>query len=613
MLRSSLNKVVPILLVTYLVSYLGLFLFCLIFPPPDLLPYFRLDTAAKSGLDLFIEYLIPIHATGVLIAYSLFVEFAAIGIGKRSGIHRIVTSVIIFFIIISMIYAAIIIWVQPAVITGINENRSKSMLSQRYYEQAEQATIDADKATGDERERLYRSAFLYIDSSLSINPEYKPAQELERKIRRVISNEEIPLTESGHHEKAEQEDQGKARIEGLDADGLMENANRMYAKEDYYSAYYYASMAFRLDNTRVDAKNMIVTSMEKIKSYDLSGEDERIRSLYLKKQEGYEKLASGEFISAYYLFKELHEEYPADQDASDYLAKIEGEFLDKLAFFYEELEHLDLLVGVRDILFSNQIDETEAEYVSVEKMVRVDEGIYFFNTEVMRVSPSGTILSHYLAPYGKYMFVDTSMLSGGKEKKRSSHHINFNCIYKNSPVRGSGLRQGTDLLPVYFIQSKKEGNELKNILPLSPDISLFKNFRSTPDNLRETGLLELLSIAFNREYEKAGYSIKTVDAEIVTRCMLPFLFIVFSLFAIALGWACRSRYEDRPSLFTMIFIPVFPIVVTLFIRFFMTGMMTLFDFFTLIFPLLVSLAVCIAIQFIFIFAGLIVIAGKLTD
>ncbi|MBN2440089.1 MAG: hypothetical protein JXJ04_02045 [Spirochaetales bacterium] len=608
MSKSSLGKIGPILLGFYVISLIILFFFALLFPSPHIMKHFYIDNAIKWALYYFIEFFIPIHTTAVLIIYSLFTDTETGVSGKGSLVRKLVSSVLVLFMVLTILYIICLLWIHPQIISGIKENETKSELAQNYYTQASSELLMAENVIGEMKEKHIRNAFTYIVSCLRLNPEDHDAKIMETEIRKKIIESNIQLVEDEPVDESRDFDDNRDFIEGMDADGLMEQAQRSFEKEDYFSSYYYASMAFRLDNTRIDAEDLITRAMNKISTHQLSIEDEKLRKLYEKKKEGYNKIVSGEYVGAYYLFKELEEMYPDDPDIKDYLIKVKEEFIDELTFFYEDVKDINIVPGETDIIFINYKDEMEKQFIYVEKMITLREGIFFRNVEIITISTGGDILYHLKAPYGKYVYVDIKNITRMQEKHPTKHHLNLNCIYRNPEAEADEA----DSLPYYIVSPKGKKQFPEFIIPLYPSTQLLDKLRNSGTFSHQTNLLELLFLSLNNEYEKAGFNRTEINIEIITRFNLPFLFLFCSLIAIALGWVCRSRYFRRPPIFTFIFIPVFPVVIALLIRLYILTQKIIFAFIVIALDIIPALIISLVFHCIVIIIALVLVAGKLT-
>ncbi|MBN2533584.1 MAG: hypothetical protein JXB88_11860 [Spirochaetales bacterium] len=615
MSKASFGKTGPVLFGCYIFSFLILFFFSLIFPSPDVMKYFYLDNAFKWALHYFIEFFIPINATAILLIYSLFIDTARLNYEKGALVRQLVSSLLVMFMILTVLYIICLLWIHPQIITGIKNNETKSKMSEDYYTLATSEVLKSENSTGEMKETYLRSAFLYIESCLKINPNYEEAKTLEKDIRQKIMDTGIRLTEEEITPAGKETKQNRDFIKEAGADDLLKKARELYDREKYFSAYYYAAMAYQLDNRLLDAYTLSEKAMEKIKSFDLSKKEEAIKDLSYNKKDWYRKIVSGEFLTVYYYFKELETRYPDDPDIKDYLQEIKEEFIDNYTFFYDEVKHIDYIPGIYNILFINYTDEKRTEFIYIHKMVNVIEGLFFKDMEVLTVSSTGEVISHLKAPFGKYVFVDPSSISIMQGSRPTKHHINTYCIraYNKgiSPVDYK-YSTDTDISPEYIVKPPSGSRELPYIIPLYPDKTMLKNFQVGNISFDKTGLLELFFLSLDKNYEDAGFNRTKINREIISRFTLPFIFLFISLLSISIGWACRSRYLARPPVLTLIFIPFFPVVVAFLTRLYILSQRILFGFIVILLDLIPALIICIVFQSIAIIIALIVIAGKLT-
>jgi hypothetical protein len=109
--------------------------------------------------------------------------------------------------------------------------------------------------------------------------------------------------------------------EGQTTDQIMEKARFFFDSGNYYSSYYWASLAQKLDPNRSDAKSLAVESINKITANELNAAEKEARDFYRKKHDGYTALLNRDYLTAYYIFNDLSKKYPEDKDVAEYLAK----------------------------------------------------------------------------------------------------------------------------------------------------------------------------------------------------------------------------------------------------------------------------------------------------
>ncbi|GAH13045.1 unnamed protein product, partial [marine sediment metagenome] len=170
-----------------------------------------------------------------------------------------------------------------------------------------------------------------------------------------------------------------------------------------------------------------------------TGADKEAEKLFLKKKEGFLAFTEERFFDAYYIFKELKENYPRDPDVLMYLEK-SREKLKKESFFTEEAEEAVALPGKGAILFKNGSAEGRVEIIAIERMVELSGDVFFKDIEVISFDTTGEINYHLRAPYGKLV----------------NNHLNMNAMDRFQAGKSSppDYWQGTesDLLPLHSIK-----------------------------------------------------------------------------------------------------------------------------------------------------------------
>jgi lipopolysaccharide export LptBFGC system permease protein LptF len=594
MYKGSAGKTAGSLFLAYTISFGMLFLWSIIFPPTPVLGNLFIGTAFLQAAFLFIEYLIPIHTTGILLAYSLIIAS-----DKKRPEHTekdfrtIVSPVMVLIIILSLGYTAVIMWLQPDVIDKINGNVNKTVIAKNFFQKAKNALSDKN----------YKDASDFIHYSLSIYPDWKEGHALEREIhRRLISSGSTENPES-EVKATKPEIKHEELIEDQTADQLMEKAWYFFNLGNFYSSYYFSTLASKLDKTRSDAIQLASDSINKMTKNELSQADEQARDFFRKKHEGYTALLNRDYITAYYIFTDLKKSHPEDKDVDEYLTK-SMKFVNLLTFFIDELNNIDAFPGTDKILFMNRQTDNFREFVFIDRMIPVKEGIYFKNIEAIKISNNGEVTSHLKAEYGKY--IQANVLKGIANDKVpvSDSFINFNCIDRSDPT----IRK----TPVYLVKDN-ENTVFTNFLNLIPDIMQLRDFKLAPDPWTAISWTELLSLRLGSIFEKRGFSTRAVDSELLKRALYPFTFIIFSLLAISFGWILRSRYQTRPPIVTFFFLPAIPFIMTFLtnLYFFMnTAINGLTSF---IFGFYVSFIILIVIQAIALIFSLIFIAGKISE
>ncbi len=594
MRRQIVRSPFTVLILFYLISY-GIFFFYSIFSFPTgsggLLAVFQWPYVWSNSFILFMRYCIPVTIASVAVAYSLLP-----GGGSprpRAGslpFSRIVNSHLVTFVVLAVIYTALVIGLDPVVHSNMEQFSSLSRQAELFLERA-----DAALETGDEQAALhgYRR-YLAIDRG-------------NRRVLELVDDLQMKIiAEAPAEQEKEADELEDLRIKDL-AEGkapyeLLALAEQYYQREDYFSAHYYANLAFTIDPSRRDAQRLAAQAREMIVSKDLSQMEAEEKRLFEKKRVGYEQFVNEEFFKAYHTFRELKESYPDDADVNSYLLKSQTE-LSRETFFLEEARAIDPMPGAMELLFLNYNQDGEREVVFIEKVVSGEEGMFCKDIEVARFNNDG-LLFHYYAPYGK---LTRYVLEEGEGKARDKYRINLHGVGKASRQEES--------LPRYLSGALRlRSRELPYELALSPNLEQLSSL-----NAAHIGSPAASSIGFftlwqlRGSVEQYGYLEPFVSAEILRRMLLPFSFLVLSLFCVSLGWRFRARFSGSPRWILLVFMPLFPLVGVVFTSLYLQAQRIILAFVLLRLTFFVSLVVFLGLQALLLLVVMIMLAGQRAD
>ena len=526
------SKTIRLLQVLFL-FYLVFFLFCLAYSVftfnndggSDIIRKFAFGYIWRKALILFIDYLIPLQVSGVLISYSLFFKFK----GKQGGastylpFHRLANPNLTLLLILTLMYTVLLSGFLPFFYRKQSEAEYVSRVALDILREAE-----IEKKEGNtERAIKLLEIYLSIDKG----------------------NEEIAWRRDSYSVEMAEGDRGKRAVEaaepvllsraaasGQSASDLIEKAREYYTGEDYFSAHYYAALTLEIATERsliIAARRIERDALKELSSLLPTGADKEALKLFLKKKEGFQAFTEKRFFDAYYIFKELEENYPRDPDVLMYLEK-SRETLKEESFFIEEAKKAVALPGKGGILFKNQSAGGRVEIIAIERMVELSGDVFFKNVEAISFDSSGEINYHLHASYGKLV----------------NNHLNMNAVDRFQAGKSSppDYWQGgkSDLLPLHSIK-------------LNPDWELLSKLSMDSQDLKGWNLMFLWQA--REKIETFGLVTEKLDIILLLTLLKPFLFLILSLISISLGWSLRARYLARPPISTLLFIPLLPPVV----------------------------------------------------
>jgi hypothetical protein len=569
--RSILSRVLSVLFFCYIAGYAACLLYSVItFNAGQALPAFQWQYESRNAFALFFDYAVAIHVSGILIALSLG------GSAARSRTHiepvksfsRLAASTLAAFIVLTVAYTALYEVVLPVTRATMKDITYKSDLGREFKALALKSAQAGDFSGAS----AYADLYLRIDS--------KNSEILAKKQdwdSRALGKKEAPAMV--------QTETASPPMTGLDAGGLLDRANTFYKNGDYYSAYYYATQAHTLDPRRTDAVRMAAQSMEKITSMTLSAEEKGDADLYKAKKKAFDAYNKGtwsESLAAYYSFLSLSKTYPKDKDIAEYV-ELSRNRVQEQAVFIDQAEKALLLPGTQSILFINNQDSNGVEAVAIDKLVETPDGLFAMDVEVLRYTPAGRVISHFTARYGE--------LKGNSLLLRA--------VDRNKPA--------AQYFPLYSAGSSPAPNEA-NILKLTPTVEEMTHLTVGRTGAPEINFARLLIL--RGRLQGFGVSAQAISSQIVMDVLMPFVFLILSFFAMASGWALRTRYLARPPLPLYIFLPLVPVVALLVSSLWVYAHKILLGFVLLAFGLGAALAVCAAAELILLIVSLILLAGQ---
>lgn len=356
-------------------------------------------------------------------------------------------------------------------------------------------------------------------------------------------------------------------------------------KEDYFSAHYFAGLALRLESENKKAKFLQAEAQKMLNSYPTRKSDDKAADLFKTKLKGLSALEAEDYISAYYIFRELSLDFPEDTEVPEFLAEsLKG--LKEISFFKDEVDFKDEaensppLPGILNIIFINSDENGEREIIHIDKLVKKNKDIYFYGIEVFKFAEK--LEYHLSAPYGKLI----------------DNHINMKCLD----------REGQIIQPLY--KSGTSG-DMGAIIPLSVPAGYLSAFSLEEGRLDRLGLYELFEL--RKLYDRAGFTAIEVEMRLLIRVARPFLYLILAVLAVAMGWSYRTRYLGRPPLVTYILVPILPFAMVILTDFVLQAHKILLNFFLLSLSFTYAIVFLLLIELLFLVFSLLLLSGQMSD
>lgn len=568
--RSLLGRIASFIFAFYALSLLAFFSYALLtFSANQFLPSMRWEYALKRGFVLFMDYLIPVHAAAIAVGASL----AGMTQARRAPgtppepFNKLVSSTLVTFLLMTAGYTVLYEGVYPGARRGLSDMRYRSSLARQYMSQADAAVKSGN----------YRASLDALDRYLAIDPSNKQAGEQRLELAARAAKQDAPPPGPAVAGLA-------TSSPDMSAQALMEKARFYSDRQDWFSAHYYAQAAASLDPRRADAIRLAADAAQHMGGILESEKDAKSAELFKQKKAAYDMLMGGKSIDAYYRFLELVKDNPHDADIATYLARA-SEKVAQTTFFLEDARTMETLPGTQNILFLNVREKDATEAVYIGKMVEQSQGdAYFYDIEAIRYDSAGAVAWHFEASYGR----------------KEGASILMNCVDKTD----TRIRY----IPRY-LQGTRVPAEL-TVLALRPTVEQLRSLSLGRDALAVLGLAELWRM--RGDLASFGLSREALTVDMAMKMLMPFVFLILSIFALSLGWAYRARYLGRLSLFAVILMPLVPLVLSVLSLLYVHAHRVIIGFTVLAFGFTAALVVLAALQVVLLAVALVMLAGQST-
>ncbi|MCK5672439.1 MAG: hypothetical protein KAH95_03640, partial [Spirochaetales bacterium] len=476
----------------------------------QILSNFKINWILSNSLKLFIQYLLPIQSTALIVAFSLIFPWKLGTQGMQIPFVDIIGKSIFLFLILTLVFSGLTEGLLPGTLKRQSDQLYLTQMATGYFDQA------TNELYSDNKEKNYNYIVTKLKAYLQIDPG-NPVVEgtLDWAESTFDIKTDIPNI-TNKNDKI---------TDGRKAADLELKASDYFSKEDYFSALYYANLAFKLDESRSGAQRIAAESREAIRSLAPDKSELEAKEKFNIKRTGFDLLNEGNSIEAYYIFKELSVESNTDKDIPEFLARSLEAISDK-SFFIDEAEQYLFVPGINDIVFM----DNKNTLIYIEKMVLLNGGkAFFFNIELIELDNSNKIIKHFSAPYGKFNSESESIIMNAIDQDHD------NISYK----------------PVYHTGTDREPEN--TILKLSPNLLDLKYIGQPGNTIKFMNIFELFK--YGSIFSKYGYIQKPTQFLILERIVKPFTFLIISFLSVSLGWYLRIRKYNFPLL-SILFIPI---------------------------------------------------------
>jgi hypothetical protein len=287
---------------------------------------------------------------------------------------------------------------------------------------------------------------------------------------------------------------------------------------------------------RTQAARLAARAWNQIESQKPNRRETRVHSIYQLKLSGYEAMVSGDWIRAYYIFKELLELTPNDPDAENFF-KASEKGTKEVAFFIDEME-ISLGETLTNTMFS--LPGPGRSVMRVASLSFNTDYAYGTGIEYMVFDSDSNPILYLQAPYAKFLPITLNdqpqvlILMRTLDRHDSSRHWEPNWTAQNRNIY------------------RPESAQITLNISYETFILLSEMRQGLPGLYIDT-LFKASALA-----GETGYIPEVFEAEIINRLCACLFFLPMAVLVIVLGW--RLRAKIHPRYLFVLSLPILPIV-----------------------------------------------------
>jgi len=580
---------VPVIFILYvLVSGVLIMAFRFIFPGSDLplLIYFRDWRLIRGALDFF--SLFPALALSALVIPFGIVSVSDFGIdGNQSGFSAVFFKRLLPSVITAICAAVVYCGIYFLAFPLVKDSEENLIFKGELYNLAK------ERALRNAEDGEWNDVSQFFSICDNIWPDNPALDDLKNRI-------EINLDRS-LLEISEEKSQSRAALirnwRSFDSSVTEENGDSMSAaqaidmghkaleEQRFFDAHWLASLGGRLAKRgspeEVSAARLAGDAWNRIESQIPNHREQRLYSLYEMKLSGYQAMNSGEWIQAYYIFKELMVLTPDDPDAVNFFNVSELETMN-YAFFIDEME-LSLGEILTGALFSFPGHDGRI-VMRFSSLSSSQDFAYGRGLEYMEFDSGSRMTANVRAPFAKLLPV----IIGGKPNVLIITHAldrdDKNISWQSEWLAGE--KEPTLILDIDF-----------NALLLLTQVR------------RGLGNLQIGELfTASGQLGSSGYISEVFEAEILNRIGSAVFFLPVAISIIVAGW--RYRAKTRPRYLFILLLPVMPVVFNVLVSLYQSVLNTLGIWLILAFGFSAAIAVFSGVLALCLFFSLIALAAQ---
>jgi hypothetical protein len=341
----------------------------------------------------------------------------------------------------------------------------------------------------------------------------------------------------------------------------------------YYDAHWLATLGLRLAQRgspeEASASRAASQAWDRISSLAPNARERELHSRFRLKHSGYEAMIAGDWIRAYYIFRELSDRDPVDPDVRNFLQRSE-QGVQETAFFTDEMGRSagsTLTNAVFSLPYQPRDGGIGRGIIRFDSISLHQDYGYGLGVEFICFDGANRPESRFRAPYAKIV----PMTLGGRSRvvvlmralDRNDKNRRWEPVWNSleAPGRRPVVHTNNPGAAGGFLRSAIGDNQVMLDLNFESFILLCFTWRSLavpPRSISHISPLDGFSLgdllAGSRTLSPYGYIPQVFEAEIIYRLCEPLFFLPMAIIIIITGWRFRALSHARYVFVPMLFI-----------------------------------------------------------
>ncbi|MDR0642962.1 MAG: hypothetical protein LBG07_10940 [Treponema sp.] len=346
-------------------------------------------------------------------------------------------------------------------------------------------------------------------------------------------------------------------------------------EERYYDAHWLATLGVQLAQRgspeEASASRAAGLAWDKISSLAPNIRERELYARFQLKQSGYEAMIAGDWIRAYYIFRELLAQNPGDPDVKNFLQKSEQGTQD-IAFFTDEMSRgvgSTLTNAIFSLPYQPRSGGIGRGIIRFDSISLYQDYGYGLGVEFICFDSANRPESRFHAPYAKIIpmtlgdqsRVVVLMHALDRDDKNRHWEPVWNSLETAGSVRRSTMNANISGAAGGFFRSLIGDNQVMldlNFESFSLLCYTWRGLANPPGSKNNVSPLDGFSLgdllAGSRALSSYGYIPQVFEAEIIYRLCEPLFFLPMAIFIIIIGWRFRALSHARYVFVPMLFI-----------------------------------------------------------